>query len=91
MLSLASNDLNSRADGLFESVANLGFSGEGATGVGEPLFDDAWRVMVGTLESCALGFLTSFARRDFELKADVVFALVGLGISLVSAVDSVIG
>lgn len=94
VLSLASRDFNSRADGLFES----GFNGERETG--------AWELTrrvdgrLSRLLSDALGDNGSLARRDFEIGLVTVFALVGFveeafavgfGVSLPSELSSVMG
>jgi hypothetical protein len=91
VLSLASKDFNSRADGLFDSFAvKFGFNGECV------LFRREARVSIAKRSSDVFGFLESLVRRDFEPGVATVFALVGvfavgLGVSPPSELSSVIG
>lgn len=96
VLSLASRDFISRADGLFES----GFNGERETDAWEPTRRVEGRLSKAKLLSDALGDLGSLIRRDFEVGLVTVFALVGFvevafvggfGVSLPSELSSVMG
>lgn len=96
VLSLASRDFISRADGLFES----GFNGERETGACEFTRRGEGRPSSAKLLSDALGDNGSLARRGFEMGLVTVFALVGFveaafavgfGVSLPSELSSVMG